>query len=329
MILFRSKKDLFQFSFGTKTWYFTSAEKEVIHDEITYKPVKGLQRGDIEDADIDKCETEVTMFQYQILNDAGDDFQQIFNNKIYLETVYLTILELYKGETLVLFKGRVTQPKYDEDANTLTLVCSTAESLQNRNILTRKFQKPCANKIYDMFCSLDFQKWASYAKVSAISGLSVVFSFEPNVVTTEETDVDGNLVTTVMTTNTGYGEIIDNVVYISKKIITEITVTDHETEESTTTTEEEVLWKIAQNNMFARGLLFKDGVYTFITDNSNTNQVWLYRPHIDLAVDDIVLIAPGCDQSLSLCHSRFENSLNHHGFPNIPSTNPVNDTIIK
>lgn len=325
----RNRAELYQLKHGARAWYFTDQRKAITHAGIEYLPIRGLQRTAIEDESIDKCETEVSMFQYQILNDAGDNFQQIFNNKIYLETVYLTILELYKGETLVLFKGRVTQPKYDEDANTLTLVCSTAESLQNRNILTRKFQKPCANKIYDMFCSLDFQKWASYAKVTAISGLSVTFSFEPNVVTTEETNDDGDLVTTVVTTSTGYGEIIDNVPYISKKIITEITVVDHETEESTTTSDEETLWTIAQSNMFARGLLFKDGVYTFITDNSNSNQIWLYRPHIGLAVNDIVMIAPGCDQSLSLCHTRFANSLNHHGFPNIPSTNPVNDTIIK
>jgi hypothetical protein len=158
MNLFKSKKDLFEFRHGTKTWFFTSSAKAVNYGGNTYFPYV-VNRSNIEDEDIDKTEVEVSFpFPQQILNDDGDDFQQTFIDKIYFESVTLIILELYKNETLAIFNGRVTQPKFNTDEN-LTLICSTAETYQTRNILTRKFQKTCSNKIYDRFCGLNFDDW--------------------------------------------------------------------------------------------------------------------------------------------------------------------------
>ena len=176
MNLFKSKKDLFEFKHGDKTWYFTSAAKIVEHAGNTYLPLV-VSRGNIDDEDIDKCETEVQFpFPKQLLNIEGQDLQALFINKIYFESVYVTIFELYKNETLVIFKGRVTQPKFDDDSNIMTLVCSTAESYQNRNILTRKFQKSCANKIYDRFCGLNFEDWAVEITITAINSLSISYT---------------------------------------------------------------------------------------------------------------------------------------------------------
>lgn len=174
--LFASKKDLFEFRHGTKTWYFTSHDKPVVHNANTYLPLV-VGRGNIEDEDIDKAQTDVTFpYPKQLLNAENDDLQALFINKIYYEAVSLTILELYKGETLVIFKGRVTQPKFDDTSHTMTLSCSTAETLQNRNILVRKFQKTCANKIYDRFCGLVFDDWAVELTVTNINGLIVNFT---------------------------------------------------------------------------------------------------------------------------------------------------------
>ena len=172
MNLFKSKKDLFEFNHGTNTWYFTSSAKAVTHNNKTYLPFVKSRSG-IDDEDIDKTEVEVEFpFPLQAIN----DFQQTFIDKIYFESVTLTILELYKNETLAIFNGRVTQPKFNTDENVMTLVCSTAETYQNRNILTRKFQKPCANKIYDRFCGLNFDDWTIDGTVTSISGLNITFS---------------------------------------------------------------------------------------------------------------------------------------------------------
>lgn len=220
MNLFRSKKDLFEFKHGDIEWLFTSASKPVVHNEKTYLPFV-VGRSNIEVEDIDKTEVEVT-FPYPkvIANANGDDIQQLFANKIYYGSVTLTIFELYKNETLVIFKGRVTQPKFNDDENTMTLVCSTAETYQNRNILTRKFQKNCANKIYDRFCGLDFNEWAVEVTVTAINALTVSFTVNQTPILDENgnpvLDVDGNPVMEIKTYPEDYfnrGLLLKNGVY--------------------------------------------------------------------------------------------------------------------
>ncbi|MGF2881850.1 phage BR0599 family protein [Acinetobacter johnsonii] len=184
----KARVELYQLKHGDKVWNFTSARKAVVHNSIEYLPVRGLQRTAIEDESIDKCDTEVTFPQMHLFNAEGEDLAAIFAGKIFYGGVTITILELYQGETLVLHKGRVTQPKYDEDADTVTLVCETGESYLNRNILTRKFQYSCPNSIYDRWCGLKFEDWSFEVEVTAIDGLKVSF----NVVPTQVLDANGN-----------------------------------------------------------------------------------------------------------------------------------------
>lgn len=265
--LFASKKDLFEFNHGDKTWYLTSAAKAVEHNGHTYLPFV-VGRGNIDDEDIDKCDTEIVFpYPMQLLNEDGDDLQALFINKIYFKSVTVTILELYKGETLVIHIGRVIQPKFDDDSNTMTLVSSTAETQQNKNILTRKFQKTCSNKIYDRICGLNIEDWSVEVTVTAISGLTVIF-----------------------------------------------TINDSST---------------YPENYFSRGVLHNKGIFTTVL-SSTSNTVNLERQHFGLHIGDVIKLTPGCDQTRSgPCNTVFNNTLRFMGFPNIPSSNPVNDQIIK
>jgi len=304
-----ARSELYQFKHGDKQWFFTSARKVITHNAITYFPVRGLSRGNIEDADIDKCEVELTFpHPYPLFNDANDNFSQVFLNKIYLESVHFTLIELDDGESLVLFKGRVTQPKFDDRDNVMTLICSTAESFMRRNILTRKFQRTCPNKIYDRFCGLVFADWAVEVTVTAINGLDVTYTVTP----TQVIDAEGNLVfepDIPVLDEDGNPVLDENGLPIIKQGAPVMEI------------------KSYPQGYFTRGLLKKGGVFTFIRENSGG--VRLYRQHIGLKVGDVVLLAPGCDQSLKVCDSVFHNSRNYHGFPNIPNENPVNNQILK
>jgi len=308
-MMFKSRKELYQFRHGERYWYFTSDSKKVMHNGIEYLPVRGLSRGNIEDADIDKAEVDIIFpHPYALLNKDNEEFTQVFLNKIYFESVYLTIFELYRDTTLVLYKGRVTQPKFDDSANTMTLVCSTAETYQNRNILTRKFQRTCPNKIYDRFCGLVFADWAVEVTVTAINGLDVSYTVNP----TQVIDAQGNPVfepDIVVLDEDGNPALDENGLPIIKQGAPVMEI------------------KSYLQGYFTRGLLKKGGVFTFIRENSGG--VRLYRQHIGLKVGDVVLLAPGCDQSLKVCDSVFHNSRNYHGFPNIPNENPVNNQILK
>lgn len=283
-----ARVELYQFTHGTKQWHFTSARKAVTYNDVIYYPVRGLSRGNIEDADIDKCEVELTFPHPDLLNNEQEQsFTQVFLNKIYLESVYFTLIELDAGETLVLFKGRVTQPKFDDRDNTMTLVCSTAESFMRRKILTRKYQRTCMNNIYDKFCGLDFNEWSFEVTVTAIDGLNISYTVNPTQVVDENGDP----------------------VFENGDPVMEV--------------------KTYPDKWLNRGVLQKDGVFTFITDNESNSRIRLYRQHIGLKVGDVVLLAPGCDQSHKTCHGKFNNHLRYGGHPNMPTENPLETQIIK
>lgn len=303
------RKELYQFTHGSKVWNFTSDVRKVVFGGVSYLPVPGLNRTAIEDADIDKCEVELTFpHPYALLNDLDEDFTQVFLNKIYFESVRLTLLELDDDETLVLFKGRVTQPKFDDDSKQMILICSTAETYQNRTILTRKFQRSCANKIYDRFCGLVFGDWAVDVTVTSINNLSIVFAVNP----TQVKDEEGHLVFEPdIPVLDGNGD----------------PVLDEEGQPVVEQGAPVMEIKTYEVGYFSRGLLKKDGVFTFIQNHGGG--VRLYRQHIGLKVGDVVQLTPGCNQSLALCESKFNNGHRFHGFPNMPTENPVNSVIVK
>jgi len=321
--------ELYQFKHGDKAWYFTNHRKDVTHNGITYKSVRGLDRDSIEDADIDKCEIEVTFPQSTLRNEAGDSFTSIFLNKIYFESVYLTVLELEKNETLVLFIGRVTQPKFDDSADTMTLICSTGESYLNRTILTRKFQKTCPNSIYDRWCGLKFNEWAFDVTVNAINGLTISFTVNP----TQVKDIKGNLVF-----EPDYQQLDEN----GEPVFEQVPIIDESgnpvLDENNEPTFEAVPVMlqgdpVMETKTYAagylnRGLFKKLGVYTFIVGNTE-NSASLYREHIGLKVGDVIQLAPGCDQSLKMCHEEFNNAARFAGHPYIPGENPVMTQLIK
>ncbi|WP_329414006.1 phage BR0599 family protein [Acinetobacter indicus] len=305
-----ARAELYQFTHGSKQWFFTSARKAVTHNENTYYPVRGLSRGNIEDADIDKCEVELTFpHPYPLFNDADDSFTQVFLNKIYLESVHFMLIELDGADALVLFKGRVTQPKFDDRDNTMTLVCSTAESFMRRNILTRKFQRTCPNNIYDKFCGLDFNEWAFEVTITAVAGLDITYTVNP----TQVVDELGNPVFEQVPVLDEFGQ----------------PVLDGEGQPTYTDGDPVMEVKSYPAGWLNRGVLKKDGVFTFIVGNSSNGNARLYRQHIGLEVGDVVLPAPGCDQSHKTCHEKFNNHKRFGGHPNMPTENPLETQLIK
>ena len=314
--------ELYKFTHGSNEWLFTSNVRSVAFNSKTYLPCRGLSRDNIEDSGIDKADFDITFPQIKLLNTDNQDLASLFIDKILMNSVYVEIIELNNNQSLVLFRGRVTVPSFDEDQKTMKLTVSSGESYQNRNILTRKFQRSCPNKIYDRFCGLSFEKWSSKAKVTAINGLSVTVSFDPEIRINEYLDEVGNAVKETITTNSSLSS---NTVSKSETIVKE--TTNKDTGEITTTTVTNEVFSREDTQPYSRGLIVKDGVEVYLI-SSNGLTLGLYRKFPDLAVNDIVYIAMGCDQSFESCKT-FDNNLRYMGFPFMPSSNPVNDQIIK
>ena len=304
----RNRAELYQLKHGARAWYFTDQRKAITHAGIEYLPIRGLQRTAIEDESIDKCDTEVTFPQMHLFNAEGEDLAAIFAGKIFYGGVTITILERYQGETLVLHKGRVTQPKYDEDADTLTLVCETGESYLNRNILTRKFQYSCPNSIYDRWCGLKFEDWSFEVEVTAIDGLKVSF----DVVPTQVLDAEGN-------------PMFEQVPVLDEEGNPVLDGQGNPTFENGAPIMETKSYSDQWLNL---GLMLKGGVHTLIT-TSSANSFTLYRQHVGLAVGDIFSVVPGCDQSKKMCDEKFNNWARYAGHQFIPNSNPIFTQLIK
>ncbi|WP_347472714.1 phage BR0599 family protein [Acinetobacter thermotolerans] len=255
---------LFHFTHGDNHWYYTNARKDITHEGIKYIHIRGLDCSAIEDESIDKADIDVTFPQpYALLNEDGKSLSQIFVNKIFYQGVRLEIFELEEDTKLFVFRGRVVLPKFDEDADTMTLNCSTAESQFRRTIFTRKFQRTCPNSIYDLFCGLDIDEWAFEVRITSVNG--TVFEWAA---------LDEEL--------------------------------------------------IIPDDYLDNGLLIKDGIYTWLR-GANT----MYRPHYGLAVNDIVKLAPGCDQTRKVCIEKFDNGKRFGGHISIPNENPYDTFILK
>ena len=204
--------------------------------------------------------------------------------------------------------GRVTQPKFNDSEDTMTLVCSTGESYLNRNILTRKFQKTCPNSIYDRWCGLKFNDWAFDVTITAINGLTIAFTVNP----TQVKDAEGNPVFEQVPVLDELGQ----------------PVLDGNGQPTFTDGDPVMETKTYAAGYLNRGLFKKLGVSTFVVGNT-ANTVTLYREHVGVKVGDVIQLAPGCDQSLKTCHEKFKNAARFAGHPYMPSENPVMNQLIK
>lgn len=171
--------ELYRFEYGEIFWYFCNARKKTSHLGNEYLSMRGLERTAIEDESIDKAEIEVTLPNKRgLLNAEGVDLTEIFSSKVFYGGVKILITEIdtSDNESLVLFRGHIVKPSFDDQDDTLTLSCATAENDMSRRILTRTFQSTCPNILYDRYCGLNFDDWSFEAIITKVDGL--LFSYE-------------------------------------------------------------------------------------------------------------------------------------------------------
>lgn len=156
---------------------------------------------------------------------------------------------------------------------------------------------------------LDFNEWSFEVTVTAIDGLNVSYTVNP----TQVVDENGDPVFEQVPVLDEFGQpVLDgqgNPTYVDGDPVMEV--------------------KTYPARWFNRGVLQKDGVFTFITGNEANGSIRLYRQHIAMEVGDVVRVAPGCDQSHKTCHEKFNNHLRYGGHPNMPTENPLETQIIK
>ena len=69
------------------------------------------------------------------------------------------------------------------------------------------------------------------------------------------------------------------------------------------------------------GMIAFNGIFRFIVSHTGTT-IKLWRELPDVAGTDAVTLYPGCNRTLEQCNERFDNAVNHGGFPWLPNSNP-------
>lgn len=170
--------ELYRFEYGEIFWYFCNARKKINHLGNNYLSMRGLERTAIEDESIDKAEIEVTLPNKRgLLNAEGIDLTEIFSSKVFYGGVKILITEVdtVGSDSLVLFRGHIVKPSFDDQDDTLTLSCATAENDMSRRILTRTFQSTCPNVLYDRYCGLNFDDWSFEATITKVEGTYIEY----------------------------------------------------------------------------------------------------------------------------------------------------------
>jgi uncharacterized phage protein (TIGR02218 family) len=76
---------------------------------------------------------------------------------------------------------------------------------------------------------------------------------------------------------------------------------------------------------FVGGMIEFDGVLRIVVAHAG-GDLTLWRPMPGLEIGSEVTLYPGCNRSLVQCDARFDNAINHGGFPWLPNVNPFKFT---
>lgn len=161
-------KKLYHFQHHESNWYLTDARLAVTYKGNRYKPV-AVENSEVTEKSVSDCDIDITLpSPYEMLSDTGINLEDVFINRIYFESVKITIIELEGVKERILYRGHVTHPKFNDQENKLILNCATGEKSFDLTIGARKIQKTCPNAIYDMYCGLDIKEWSFAATITNI-----------------------------------------------------------------------------------------------------------------------------------------------------------------
>lgn len=155
---------------------YTDAEKEVVKDGITYKPIP-IQRGAITSSgSLDKAMIEVTMSQ-------GENVGDLFIAYPPAQVLNLIIYQGHVGDDPdslnsfpVVWTGRVLGAQHPPNETKFT--CEPVSTSMQRPGLRRNYQIPCPHVLYGSQCRANRKRATSVSQVVSASGNRV--TLQPN-----------------------------------------------------------------------------------------------------------------------------------------------------
>lgn len=143
--------ELYKFTYLSQSWYYTSADHEIVYAGHTYLPA-AIERGDF------SKETELNNISLDITLPLVDMVKQYIANSPVYETIVSIYLYQDPSNVLLAFQGRVTKCTFNSQGNSTTL------SLDEQTALTVKLpilliQPACNHILFGTGCGLAKSGW--------------------------------------------------------------------------------------------------------------------------------------------------------------------------
>jgi uncharacterized phage protein (TIGR02218 family) len=161
--------ELYQFTIGTDSYYYTSTADELVVDGLTFLP-ESISRNRVEQgADARNRNLVVTV-------PSDNAVAALYTDVVPGQRATLSIYRYQRDESpafntpVLLFKGIIQSVQFPEDGYTAQIAARSIESALNRSVPRFTFMGLCNHFVYDSSCGVDPTPFSHTGEVTAVTG---------------------------------------------------------------------------------------------------------------------------------------------------------------
>lgn len=160
--------ELYHFSLGGNNWFYTSADQDVVFDDVTYLSAKisgteVRQTGEYVN-DALQIEVPVTIAPAQLFMTAAPSYAILIN---------ISYIHLGDTEKAISYQGEVVNANFPTPGRAV-LTCESIAATMRREGLRLAWQRSCPYALYDpVTCKLNKAAWAVNFTVLTINGFTL------------------------------------------------------------------------------------------------------------------------------------------------------------
>lgn len=163
---------LYQFQRGPLKWGYTSADRNISHQSMTFRALEG----GISDDGIRQTE-ETQADTLNLTTPATLDVAQMFRVVAPGQTVTVTIFDLHFGDSgyLVVWMGQIVGVRF-KDEITAQIQCQNLSASLERTGLRKTWSRICSHQLYDKSCKAPRNSFKAVGIIDRIDAAGIGFA---------------------------------------------------------------------------------------------------------------------------------------------------------
>lgn len=158
--------ELYTFARGSKTWRYTSADRDVVVDGNTHTAAVILRNGISQGSELNRSALTLRVPRSFAL-------AELYRAGIPVDTITLRVHQYHEGdgEVVGVWGGRLVNCTFE--AGAAVIACEPVQTSIRTLGLRRMFQRQCPHVLYGAGCGVDPEAFKATLTVSAVTGLAV------------------------------------------------------------------------------------------------------------------------------------------------------------